>query len=79
MASWNDLYEQKKTTPEEAVRLVKDGDWVDYGMTTSQPIVLDQALAKRKDELHDIKIRETMSLFRVTLSKRIRTGRLLRP
>lgn len=63
MASWNDLYEQKKTTPEEAVRLVKDGDWVDYGMTTSQPIVLDQALAKRKDELHDIKIRETMSLF----------------
>ena len=57
------MYKQKLTTPEQAVTLVKDGDWVDYGMTTSQPVLLDKALAGRKDELHDIKVRETMSLF----------------
>jgi hypothetical protein len=30
------MYKQKLKTPEQAVMLVKDGDWVDYGMTTSQ-------------------------------------------
>ena len=63
MSEWTELYKQKLTTPEEAVKLVKDGDWVDYGMTTSQPVLLDKALAGRKDELKDIKVRETMSLF----------------
>ena len=50
MSQWTDLYKQKLTTPEEAVKLVKDHDWVDYGMASSQPIVLDKALAGRKDE-----------------------------
>lgn len=63
MSQWTDLYQQKLTTPDEAVKMVKDGDWVDYGMTTSQPVVLDAALARRKDELKDIKVRETLSLF----------------
>lgn len=63
MSQWSDVYRQKLTTPEEAVKIVKDGDWIDYGMTTSQPVVLDEALAARKDELKDIKVRETMSIY----------------
>ena len=50
-------YRSKLTTPEEAVKLIKSGDWVDYNTATSKPTLLDQALAKRKDELTDVKIR----------------------
>ena len=50
-------YEQKLCTPEEAVAVVKDGDWVDYTSTLGKPVLLDQALAKRRDELKDVKIR----------------------
>ena len=57
MSQWTDMYRQKLTTPEEAVKLVKSGDWVDYGMATSQPILLDKALAGRKEELKDVKVR----------------------
>ena len=57
MSQWTDSDRQKLTTPEEAVKLVKSGDWVDYGMATSQPILLDKALAGRKEELKDVKVR----------------------
>lgn len=50
-------YQKKLTTPEKAVSVVKSGDWVDYGSFTGQPVVLDKALAARKDELEDVKIR----------------------
>ena len=49
-------YKQKLTTPDEAVKVVKSGDWIDYGSFTGQVIALDAALAKRKDELKDVKI-----------------------
>ena len=50
-------YRSKLTTPEKAVSLVKSGDWVDYNTATSKPTLLDEALAKRRDELTDVKIR----------------------
>ena len=50
-------YRQKLRTPEEAVKLVKSGDWVDYGTNVCFPTLLDEALAKRRDELFDVKIR----------------------
>jgi len=50
-------YQSKLTSPEKAVRVVKSGDWVDYGSFTGQPVALDKALAARKDELEDVKIR----------------------
>ena len=31
------LYKSKLTTPEEAVKVVKSGDWVDYGWCTGTP------------------------------------------
>jgi len=51
------LYRQKKTTAEEAVKVIKSGDWVDYGWCTGTPVKLDQALAARMDELEDIRFR----------------------
>lgn len=50
-------YRQKLRTPAEAVRAVKSGDWVDYTVALGFPLLLDQALADRRDELTDVKIR----------------------
>ncbi|MCB5703558.1 4-hydroxybutyrate CoA-transferase [Megasphaera elsdenii] len=62
MSPWADMYKQKLMTPEDAVTVVKSGDWVDYGMGTTQPILLDQALAARRDELQDVKVRMCLSV-----------------
>ena len=58
------MYQQKLTTAQEAVKVVKSGDWVDYTWCTNHPVALDKALAERKDELTDVKIRGgvTMSM-----------------
>ena len=50
-------YRQKLRTPEEAVRVIKSGDWVDYTSNVCFPTLLDAALARRKEELTDVKIR----------------------
>ena len=50
-------YQAKLRTPDEAVRAVKNGDWVDYTSSLGKPVLLDQALARRRDELSDVKIR----------------------
>ena len=50
-------YAKKLTTATEAVKVVKSGDWVDYGWTTGTPDALDRALAARTDELSDVKVR----------------------
>ncbi|MBQ2596383.1 MAG: butyryl-CoA:acetate CoA-transferase, partial [Oscillospiraceae bacterium] len=50
-------YRAKLRTPEQAVELVKSGDWVDYASNICFPQLLDAALAKRRDELSDVKIR----------------------
>ena len=50
-------YNEKLRTPDEAVCVVKSGDWVDYSTAITQPVLLDQALARRKNDLFDVKIR----------------------
>lgn len=52
----------KYVTPQEAVRCVKSGDWVDYTFCLGHPVALDEALAARKDELTDVKIRGGIAL-----------------
>ena len=54
---YSNQYRKKLTTPEEAVKVVKSGDWVDYGWATSNPVALDKALAARYQELKDVKFR----------------------
>ena len=51
----------RRITAAEAAALVKSGDWVDYGAVLSQPDVFDRALAARKSELRDVKIRACLS------------------
>lgn len=55
-------YKEKLRTPEDAVKIVKDGDWVDYSQTCSFPTALDNALAGRTGELKDVKLRHAISM-----------------
>ncbi|NLB18780.1 MAG: butyryl-CoA:acetate CoA-transferase [Syntrophomonadaceae bacterium] len=52
-------YQQKSTTPEEAVKIVKSGDRVRYGEFLLFPELLDAALAKRSKELTNVEISGT--------------------
>ena len=51
----------RRITAAEAAGLVKSGDWVDYGAVLAMPDVFDVALAARKAELRDVKIRGCIS------------------
>ena len=57
MRDFKEEYRKKLRTPEEAVQVVKSGDWIDYTSSLGKPVLLDKALAKRRDELFDVKIR----------------------
>lgn len=50
-------YQAKFVTPEIAAQAVKSGDWVDYGFGAGFPELMDRALAARKGEVKDVKIR----------------------
>lgn len=50
-------YKEKLVTADEAVKAVKSGNWVAYSHICMFPKALDRALAKRKHELSDVKIR----------------------
>ena len=50
-------YKGKFVTPEAAVQAVRSGDWVDYGFGAGFPELLDRALAARKGEIRDVKVR----------------------
>jgi acyl-CoA hydrolase len=47
----------KLISADDAAALVKSGDWIDYYGGVGQPDLFDQALARRKVELRDVKIR----------------------
>ena len=51
------LYKSKLTTAEEAAKVVKSGDWVDYGWTATTPVAFDAALAPRMSELTNVNFR----------------------
>lgn len=55
--NFKEQYQKKLTSAEKAVEVVSSGDWVDYGWGVATPRVLDKALAKRYESLHDIKLR----------------------
>jgi butyryl-CoA:acetate CoA-transferase len=54
---FKDEYRQKLVSADEAVKIIKSGDWVDYGWCNGTVDALDKALAKRIDELKDVKLR----------------------
>jgi acyl-CoA hydrolase len=51
----------KMITSERAAGLVRSGMWLDYGAVLCQPDIFDRALAARKDELTNVKIRSCIS------------------
>lgn len=57
-----EAYQKKLVSAEEAVKIVKSGDWVDYSQCCSFPETLDAALAARKEELHDVNVRNAISM-----------------
>jgi len=61
--NYQEMYREKLTTAAEAVKCIRSGDWVDFGWCTGHPRVLDEALAKRADELFDVKIRGGIYLW----------------
>ena len=52
--SFLEEYKQKLVSADEAVKIVKSGDWVDYGWCTGTTVAFDAALAKRMPELYDV-------------------------
>jgi butyryl-CoA:acetate CoA-transferase len=62
MSYYDDEYRSKLVSANEAVKIVKSGNWLDWGQCLTNPYALDAALAARKDELEDIKIRLCMSM-----------------
>ncbi len=67
--NYQELYQQKLTTAEEAVKVVKSGDWVDYTWCGNHPIALDKALAARKDELFDVNVRGGVTMWMPEICK----------
>ncbi len=52
----------RKIEPDDAAGLVRSGMWLDYGVALAQPDLFDKALAARKDELHNVKIRSCLTM-----------------
>lgn len=57
-------YQRKLCTAEEAVKVVRSGDWIDYGWNACAPVALDRALAARYEELYDVKARGAVLMAR---------------
>ncbi len=72
--NYQKMYQDKLTTAEEAVKVVKSGDWVDYTWCTNHPVELDKALAAREEELHDVKIRGGVTMWMPEIAKSERAG-----
>ncbi len=60
---WRERYADKLTTPEEAMRVVNDGDRVVIGMHYQTPLALCRALAARNGELRGVEVENSISTF----------------
>ncbi|MEN6326192.1 MAG: acetyl-CoA hydrolase/transferase C-terminal domain-containing protein [Syntrophomonas sp.] len=58
-----DEYKKKLVSADEAVKVIRSGDWIDYPLVLCAANELEKALAKRKIDLEDIKFRATMSVW----------------
>ncbi|AFM41118.1 acetyl-CoA hydrolase [Desulfosporosinus acidiphilus SJ4] len=57
-----DEYRKKCVSADEAVKVVRSGDWVEFSWAANMACLLDEALARRKEELHDVNIRAAVLL-----------------
>ncbi|MEA4924348.1 MAG: acetyl-CoA hydrolase/transferase C-terminal domain-containing protein [Syntrophomonadaceae bacterium] len=63
MRDYYEEYHKKLVNADEAVKVVKSGDWIDYPLVLCAANELEKALSKRKNELRDVKFRSTMSVW----------------
>jgi 4-hydroxybutyrate CoA-transferase len=56
MHKWKEMYKQKLTIPEEAVKLINDGDRIIVPLANGQPVALVSALAQRikREDVKDL-------------------------
>lgn len=54
---YKELYTKKRVTADEAAKVIKSGDWVDYGWAATTPVTVDKAIARRMNELTDVNFR----------------------
>lgn len=54
--SFEEMYKSKLISAEDAAKMVKSGDWVDYGWCVCHSYAVDKAIAARASELTDIKL-----------------------
>ncbi len=57
MMNYREEYKSKIRTARDAAQIVRSGDWVDFGCYQGFPSLFDEALAARRDELEDVKVR----------------------
>jgi len=50
-------YLSKCVSADEAVKVIRSGDWVEFAWGASMPGLLDEALARRKEGLQDVNLR----------------------
>ncbi len=59
---YSEDYNRKLVSADEAVKCINSGDVVDYGFFNGKPVVCDQALARRADELREVSIYTAVTL-----------------
>lgn len=63
MLNYQQEYLSKLQSPEEAVKVVKSGDMVQYNSFNGVPPTLDLALSRRRDELQGVIINTSIALY----------------
>ncbi|QGT98655.1 4-hydroxybutyrate coenzyme A transferase [Candidatus Syntrophocurvum alkaliphilum] len=61
--SWLEEYKKKLVSADEAAKVVKTGDWVDYGWCVGHSYDVDKAIANRASELTDVKLRGGVTMW----------------
>lgn len=62
-------YKQKLISAKDAAAMVQSGDWLDYGWCNGTAYDFDKELAKRVDDLKDVKIRGGVLMWQPEISK----------
>ena len=59
---WQEIYQQKLTTAEEAIKLIQNGDKVVTGFGCGEPFGLERALVEHYEDYKDIEIISMLTL-----------------
>ena len=67
--NWLSNYKSKIVSPEEAVKVVRSGDFIYVSGNAATPLLLMNALARRGDELRDVEVNHVLLLGEDPLAK----------